>query len=236
MAPEKTKYADRTIPVISLSDYDFRIDQISSELVAAAENVGFFSIIDHGISPSEIDDIFSQSARFFALSDDIKATVPFTSAHNAGWEKNSQVRPSTGVADRKESYQMQFGRNMDGKWLNDDVLPGFKDSALRFMWKVQSVSEKLMVCLARGLGFPDDYFVKALDVRRPESQTVARLLHYFEAPRISNGEVWHRAGAHTDWDLLTLLFQKEGQSGLEVYLNPHPPSLSAPFLPTHQIN
>ncbi len=84
------------------------------------------------------------------------------------------------------------------------------------MWHVQEVSEKLMLCLARGLGFPDDYFIKAHDVKRPESQTVARLLHYFETPKQTNGEVWHRAGAHTDWDLLTLLFQKAGQSGLEV--------------------
>ena len=86
------------------------------------------------------------------------------------------------------------------------------------MHQVQSVSEKLMVCFARGLGFEDDYFVKAHDVRRSESQTVCRLLHYFETPRIQNpnGEVYHRAGAHTDWDFLTLLFQKAGQSGLEI--------------------
>lgn len=75
-----------------------------------------------------------------------------------------------------------------------------------------------MVCIARGLGFEDDYFVKAHDITRPESQTVCRLLHYFESPRDSRttGEVYHRAGAHADWDLLTLLFQKAGQSGLEI--------------------
>jgi isopenicillin N synthase-like dioxygenase len=216
MAPEKTKYIDRPIPTISLANYESRIDEITSQLVSAAENVGFFSIVDHGITAAEIDNIFSQSARFFSLPDEVKAKVPFSSANNAGWEKNAQVRPSTGAADRKESYQMQFGRNMEGKWLDDDALPGFKDSALEFMRKAQAVSERLMVCLARGLGFPDDYFVKAHDVKRPESQTVARLLHYFETPKVSNGEVWHRAGAHTDWDLLTLLFQKQGQSGLEV--------------------
>lgn len=86
------------------------------------------------------------------------------------------------------------------------------------MHKVQAVSENLMRCFARGLGFEDDYFIKAHDVRRPESQTVCRLLHYFETPRLSNptGEVHHRAGAHADWDFLTLLFQKAGQSGLEI--------------------
>ncbi|KAI1621911.1 oxidoreductase domain-containing protein [Exophiala viscosa] len=216
MPVEKTKYSKRAIPTISLADFDSRADKITAQLVEAAENVGFFCIVDHGISRQEVDDIFAQSARFFSLPDDVKAHVPFSSAHNAGWEKNSQVRPSTGAADRKESYQMQFGKNMDGRWLEDSELPGFKDSSLKFMWKVQDVSEKLMACLARGLGFPDDYFIKAHDVKRPESQTVARLLHYFETPANTNGQVWHRAGAHTDWDLLTLLFQKAGQSGLEI--------------------
>ena len=105
-----------------------------------------------------------------------------------------------------------------GRWLDNETLPGFREEALSFMKQAQSVSEKLMTCLARGLGFDDDYFVKAHDVSSPESQTVCRLLHYFETPEVpsSNGEVYHRAGAHADWDLLTLLFQKAGQSGLEI--------------------
>lgn len=65
----------------------------------------------------------------------------------------------------KESYQMQFGSNMVDKWLPDSALPGFKPSAQTFMHKAQSVSEKLMRCFARGLGFPDDYFIAAHDVR-----------------------------------------------------------------------
>lgn len=216
MATTQTKYTDRAIPNISLADFSTRIDTITSEIVAAASNVGFFCVVDHGISTAEINTMFDESARFFSLPDPVKVKVPFSPAHNAGWEQNSQVRPSTGAADRKESYQMQFGDNMRGKWLGDDELPGFQAKSLDFMAKVQGVSEKLMICLARGLGFEDDYFVKAHDVQRPESQTVARLLHYFETPKQTSGQVWHRAGAHTDWDLLTLLFQKEGQAGLEV--------------------
>ena len=72
---------------------------------------------------------------------------------------------------------------MVGKWLEDAELPGFKEFKLKFISKVQDVSEKLMLCFRRGLGFPHDNFVKAHDVKRPESQTVARLLHYIETPR-----------------------------------------------------
>lgn len=212
-----TKYIDRPIPSISLANFESRIDEITNQLVEAAEKVGFFCVVDHGISKTEIDDIFNASASFFALDDHVKKNIPFSAAHNAGWEKNAQIRPSTGAIDRKESYQMQFGENMEGRWIEESVLPGFKDTSLKFMHHVQAVSEKLMICFARGLGFADDHFVKAHDITQSDSQTVARLLHYFEAPRnATSGETYHRAGAHTDWDFLTLLFQKAGQSGLEI--------------------
>lgn len=211
-----TKYLDRSIPKISLVDFDSRVDEITAELVSAAENVGFFCIVDHGIPPEVVDKMFNDSARFFGLDDTIKAKVPFSPQNNAGWEKNAQIRPSTGAPDRKESYQMQFGSGMAGRWVAETDLPNFKSASLDFMHQVQSISEKLMLCFARGLGFPDDFFIDAHDVSQPDSQTVARLLHYFETPKNASGEVWHRAGAHTDWDFVTLLFQKAGQSGLEI--------------------
>ncbi|KAH8679586.1 oxoglutarate/iron-dependent oxygenase [Tricladium varicosporioides] len=215
MAPE-TKYANRTIPKISLANFDSRISEITEQLVNAAETDGFFGLVDHGIALEEIEHMFDTSASFFALPDSEKAKVPFSHL-NAGWEKNAQIRPSTGQPDRKESYQMQFGANMDGLWLPEDVLPGFKDESLDFMKKAQGVSEKLMVCFARGLGFDDDYFVKAHDVSRRETQTVLRLLHYFEVDETAPvPEGYYRAGAHVDWDFITLLFQRAGQSGLEI--------------------
>jgi len=112
---------------------------------------------------------------------------------------------------------MQFGSNMAGSWLPESTLPGFKETSLGFMRKAQDVSEKLMLCFARGLGFEDDYFVKAHDVSRPESQTVLRLLHYYEVDEsVPVPEGYYRAGAHVDWDFVTLLFQRPGQSGLEI--------------------
>ena len=217
----KTKYTTREIPRISLRDFSSRIDKITAELAAASENVGFFSITDHGISKEEIEAIFDASRRFFDLPDDVKATVPWSSK-NVGWEKNSQIRPSTGQPDTKESYQLQFSENMNGAWVTDDQMSGFqfKDTALSFMRRVQEVSEKLMLCLARGLGFPDDYFANYHDVTRSNSQTTMRLLRYFALPEPDpndeNPPVYHRAGAHADWSFLTLLFQKDGESGLEI--------------------
>lgn len=212
----ETKYSNRSIPKISLHDFHSRIDAITSELIAAAETDGFFALTDHGISPAEIEAQFAAAERFFSLPDAVKSRVPFSHL-NTGWEKAAQVRPSTGRADQKESYQMQYGAAMDGRWLPEDALPGFRAQCLAFMRRAQEVSEKLMVCFARGLGFADDYFVKAHDVSRPNAQTVLRLLHYFELdPEVPTPEGYYRAGAHADWDFVTLLFQRPGQSGLEI--------------------
>ncbi|KAI8951309.1 oxoglutarate/iron-dependent oxygenase [Xylaria longipes] len=215
MATE-TRYSNRAIPKISLHNFDARIDAITAELVAAAETDGFFAVVDHGIAWSEISAQFAHAARFFALPDAVKSTVPFT-RQNVGWEKAAQVRPSTGQPDQKESYQMQYGPVMRDAWLPEETIPGFREAGLAFMRRAQGVSEKLMTCLARGLGFDDDYFVRVHDIANPDIQTVLRLLHYFSLdPEAPVPETYYRGGAHADWDLLTLLFQRPGESGLEI--------------------
>lgn len=211
-----TQYSDRAIPKISLHDFDNRVEEITKQLIHAAETDGFFGLTNHGISLPEIEAQFKLSESFFALPRETKATVPFSHL-NAGWEHTSQVRPSTGQPDQKESYQMQFGANMEGLWLPDEVFAGFKSGSLDFMHKCQAVSEKLMLCFALGLGFEPDFFKTAHDISRPETQTVLRLLHYFPVdPNVPVPKNHYRAGAHVDWDFITLLFQQAGQSGLEI--------------------
>ncbi|OIW29737.1 putative UPF0676 protein [Coniochaeta ligniaria NRRL 30616] len=213
---DQTKYSNRSIPKISMADFPNRTATITAQLVAAAETDGFFVLVDHDIPPSEIEAQFAAAERFFSLPDSVKATVPFTHL-NTGWEKNSQIRPSTGQPDRKESYQMQFGSHMDGLWLPESTLPGFRAQSLGFMQQCQALSQKLMVCFARGLGFEDDYFMRAHDASRPNIQSVLRALHYFEVDSsVPTPEGYYRAGEHADWDFLTLLFQRPGQSGLEI--------------------
>ncbi|KAG4028152.1 hypothetical protein MFRU_024g01220 [Monilinia fructicola] len=212
----KTRYADRSIPKISLHGFEERIGEITEQLVHAAETDGFFVLINHGIELSTISQMFEMSKRFFSLPISTKSTVPFTPVHNVGWEQNSQVRPSTGVADQKESYQLQFHPSMSDYWLGEEVLPGFREEVMGFMTACQELSEKLMVCFERGLGVEEGIFVNAHDISRVESQTVLRLLHYFKVDRELANRDWVRAGPHVDWSFLTLLFQNLGQAGLEI--------------------
>jgi isopenicillin N synthase-like dioxygenase len=112
---------------------------------------------------------------------------------------------------------MQFGSNMEGLWLPEDILPSFKGQNLGFMWQVQRLSEKLMVCFARGLGFSEQHFVEVHDASHPNAQSVLRALRYFALdPSMPTPDGYYRAGAHTDWSFLTHLFQRPGQSGLDI--------------------
>lgn len=124
-----------SVPTISLRDFATRRSTITAELMRASTEVGFFTLSDHGIAQSDIDAMFALSQRFFELPDEVKAKTPLN-GKNAGWEKNTQVRPSTGTADQKESLQLQFAR-MEGLWPADADVAGFRARAEAFMEQVQ---------------------------------------------------------------------------------------------------
>lgn len=112
---------DGSVPVIDISVGTN--EEISQKLWDAATNVGFFTVVGHGIDSSIVDGAFRASADFFAQPIDIKnKQSPFAAHLNAGYEWKSQVRPSTGLADQKESLQITArSGSMDGRWPNENL-------------------------------------------------------------------------------------------------------------------
>ncbi|MFT4264445.1 MAG: 2-oxoglutarate and iron-dependent oxygenase domain-containing protein [Nocardioides sp.] len=204
------------IPKISLRDFDARRAEITDQLWAAATEVGFFQLVDHGLPQEQIDEAFAWSARFFDLPREVKEKTPLRKADNVGWEFSSQVRPSVGVPDQKESYQITKPR-MDGLWPAEEDLPGFRAFMDGFETRCWEVAMQVLSCFADRLGFERDFFAAAHDPSSPEYQSTLRLVHYFPLTeeQVAAPGLW-RAGAHTDFDCLTLLFQREGQHGLQV--------------------
>ena len=204
----------REIRVIDLSDFEARRAEITEQLWSAAVDVGFFQLAHHGVSRQQIDEAFAMSERFFALPSEVKAQYPLS--RNAGWESRAQVRPSTGTPDQKESYQITRPR-MAGLYPTEDELPGFRDTLLAFEQASWAVGMKVLSCFAEKLGFERDFFTRAHDPARDTYQSTLRLLHYYAiAPEDQHRLGLWRAGAHTDFDCLTLLYQREGQGGLQV--------------------
>ncbi len=202
------------IPLIDLTDFANRRSEIREQLWTAATEVGFFQVVNHGLDLATIDKTFSLAEQFFALPAAKKSPYPLKAGLNAGWEYMEQVRPSTGTADRKESFQITLP-HMDDLWPGQTTLPEFQRVMLTFEYRAWQLGMELLSCFAEKLGFAADFFSQVHDRASPQYQSTLRLLHYLPLEQAPQPGIW-RAGAHTDFDCLTMVFQRKGQGGLQV--------------------
>lgn len=222
---------DGVVPTIDLRNPNQA--QVAQQLWKAATEVGFFTVIGHGIPQSVIDDAFAVSADFFGQSVDAKqAQSPGDMKNNAGFEYFSQVRPSNpGVADQKESLQVTARKGvMDDKWPSD----AFQDKAESLLKAAHRLASDLLDLLEPHAvpHVPPGTLAKSHTLWSADGQCTLRFLHY---PAMAAEVAAHldkkdddqnkpttywRAGPHTDWSNITLLFQRMGESGLECCANP----------------
>lgn len=205
----------RSIPIIDLSDFENRREEIKHALWQAATQVGFFQVSHHSIPLELISRVFNQSKRFFSLSTQEKVNVALLEGQNAGWEYKNQVRPSTGTADQKESYQVTLPK-MANLWPDSLILPSFQSDVLQLEYQAWKLGMSILSCFAEQLGMESDFFTQAHDRNSEQYQSTLRLLHYLplEESYIPQPGIW-RAGAHSDFDCLTMVFQRSGEGGLQ---------------------
>lgn len=212
---------DGVVPTIDLRQDTTTVAQ---QLWEAATQVGFFTVVGHDIPQSVIDDAFGASATFFAQSvDSKKAQSPGDMKNNAGFEHFAQVRPSTGVADQKESLQVTARQGvMDGKWPSDD----FQSKAEALLTAARGLAGRILNLLephAVPHNTPGT-IAESHTLWAEDGQCTLRFLHYPPLPADATAtllnEGYWRAGPHTDWANVTLLFQRTGESGLECCANP----------------
>jgi isopenicillin N synthase-like dioxygenase len=208
---------DREIRVIDLADTSRTQSELDDEIWNAAADIGFFQITGHGIDERAIDAAFDMAERFFALPDGVKAKRRMAPGTNSGWEFRSQRRPSTGTLDQKESYQVTVSRmDLLDLWPTDDELADFERTMRSFESTNHALAMRVLSSFARKLGFDDEFFTERHDPTSPEYQSTLRLLHYLPVDVDDLRRDEWRAGAHTDFDCLTLLHQRPGQRGLQV--------------------
>jgi isopenicillin N synthase-like dioxygenase len=102
-----------SIPVIDFSQWDnpttpSERTAIAKELAEACHNVGFVSIINHGVSPALLEEAFGWSKRLFDLETELKMKAPHPdgpTVHRGyswpGLEKVSQVISSDAEVGEK---------------------------------------------------------------------------------------------------------------------------------------
>lgn len=94
-------------------------------------------------------------------------------------------------------------------------LQAHKQTLVNFQASCHALCQKIFAHLATALSIPQDWFTSRHDFSKGPSGTVFRLLYY---PQVESQEegVDIRAGAHSDYGSVTLLFQLLGQPGLEI--------------------
>lgn len=216
LGTEGTETDERIVPVIDVSDFEQRREEISVALWQAATEVGFFQLKNHSLGTELVRQAFKLSEAFFDLPNTNKQAYSLKSGLNAGWEFMSQVRPSTGTADQKESYQITLP-HMQDLWPSQMTVAEFQRVMLTFEHEAWILGMQVLSCFAERLGFEQDFFAKGHDRSSEHYQSTLRLLHYLplQAEQLADPLIW-RAGAHTDFDCLTMVFQKTGQGGLQV--------------------
>lgn len=96
---------------------------------------------------------------------------------NADREYIAQARPSSGTADRKQSYPITLPRKAI-LWPTSAALADFKATMLAFERRSGVVSMKVMSCFADALRVDTDCLTDARDPTVPEYQSPLRPIHH----------------------------------------------------------
>lgn len=214
------------IPVIDISPLlqggAAGLAQVAAEVGEACRGIGFFCISSHGLDPALRQEVFRQSAQFFALPEAVKRQTLFSATTgNRGYVpmKGEALDPRR-PADLKEAFNIGLELAADDPDIAAGArfralnlwpeLSGFRPAMLNYFNTVWSIGRQLHRAFAHDLGVAEDYFEDKLD--RPLA--VLRLLHYPPRPaQVEAGQLG--AGAHTDYGCITLLATDDA-GGLEV--------------------
>ncbi|TFK24074.1 Clavaminate synthase-like protein [Coprinopsis marcescibilis] len=224
------------IPVIDFSRFRAATSttekqDTANEIVSAFKESGFVYLSNHGIPTETIRNTFHKSKEFFDLPEATKTKLAWEDPRaNRGYvqigrERVTQSADPNEIAalrskapDYKES--MEIGRDWDSEWKNqwpqDSDLPVFKGTMLHFFQTCHDLHVEVMRSIALGLKLEPSFF----DEKINEQCHNLRLLSYPPVSRsLLKNDGQARAGAHSDYGTLTLLFQ-DSVGGLEVQ-NPH---------------
>lgn len=183
-------------------------------LRAALESFGFLYLRSHGVSTSVVDAVFAQSRAFFALPQEAKDAVKGKEIGSSrGYEGfGVQALDESQPGDLKEIFQAgsEHAAARPNVW--PAGLPGFREAVLDFRQAATDTASQLMRAIALALGLPEGYFEPFY--HRSDSTPTVRLLHY-PPLRGTPAPGQLRAGAHTDFGGISLLFQDE-EGGLEI--------------------
>lgn len=192
-----------------------------AKVASAAEDIGFLTVSDTGISTRDIQTLLLTYKQFFLSPAANKAAVNMAvTGSNRGWGDAGaeQVDPDSNpdykqvfdcgpelAADDPLTQQPYYAPNL---WPQEPA--GFRSVVLDYYQRATSVALTLLSAIAKAIGEQEDYFNDKFD------KPMALLRGNYYPPRPAHaGDKDFGIAPHTDYGCLTLL-ATDGTPGLEV--------------------
>jgi isopenicillin N synthase-like dioxygenase len=224
-----TAVSPEAIPVIDIArllhgDEAERL-AVARRMGAAAQNIGFFYITNHGIPAALIEAVYAGAKDFFALPADQKAEIAIeksachrgyfrTGGENLDPEKQPHGDLKEGIKIGRDlpptHPRVIAGVPLHGPNLWPSGLPGWRETMQAYYQAMEGLGRQMMQGFALALDLPADFFEPFLG----EPMATLGPLHYPpQSGRITEAQIG--AGAHTDYGCLTMLAQ-DSAGGLQV--------------------
>ena len=203
------------IPELSFKEIE-KGDSFSINLLKnALSDHGFFSITDHELSKELVNRCYESSKAFFDL--DFKTKNIYSSVGSKGARgytpKGIETAVGETIADQKEfwhhgpvidsSFDKKIPKNID-----IEQIPDFNKNFDELYTELHKIGSRVLSVIALSIGLDQNYF----DPWVEKGNSLLRSIHY---PPVESRSNLHRARAHEDINLITLLIGAE-EGGLEV--------------------
>ena len=203
------------IPELSFSLIESGDTYAIEVLSKALKNHGFFSIIEHGLSDNLVNNCYKSSKEFFDLDYDIKNKYTSVGTKGARGYTPKGIETAVGekIADQKEFWHHgpviddSFDKKIPKNLIIDEI-SNFNENFDTLYLELHKIGSRVLSVIALSLGLEDDYFEPWIK----KGNSLLRSIHY---PPVNSNLNPHRARAHEDINLITLLIGAE-EGGLEV--------------------
>jgi len=194
----------------------------------AAEQFGFFQVVNHGIASQQIDALWDATRTFFSLPMETKRQILRTKENSRGYYDRELTKNARDLKEVLDIAQVPFPELADDDPKNfhliDGVnqwpeLAGFRDIVVAYLASCNNVALWLLGAFCEGLGEHADHLQSNFGA---DHTSFLRMNHYPLVDVLSHGEAAEVTDLgdmalhhHTDAGALTLLLQDE-VGGLQV--------------------
>jgi len=210
-----------SIPQVDLSDFTSgdpnRKAKFVQELGRAYEDIGFVTVMNHGIEQELVDSFYNTVNTFFSMPKDVKKKYedPDSAGQSGYTSFGKEHAKHSDVGDLKEFWQFNQevdDPSMEGKYPHNPLVsefPEFNGVGLRLYREFETSGRLLLQAIALYLGLDENYF----DDRIHNGSSILRAIHYPPITTEPGSAV--RAEEHEDINLITLLVGASAE-GLQV--------------------